>query len=196
MTGVPAVRTERLLLRGWTGADRAPFAVMNADPRVMEHFPETYSRERSDALVDRIEQRWRDHGYSLWAVERLDSGDFIGYVGLSAATFEAPFTPAVEVGWRLATEHWGHGFATEGARAALDHGFGPWGMAEIVSFTAVGNVRSWRVMERLGMIRDPASDFEHPAVPAGHPSKPHVFFRMPRERWLELSGRRGGNRSG
>lgn len=192
MTDVPTVRTGRVLLRGWTDADRAPFAAMNADARVMEHFPETYSRERSDAFVDRIEQRWRDLGYSLWAVERLDSEEFIGYVGLWPATFEAPFTPAVEVGWRLAAEHWGHGFATEGARAALDHGFGPCGLDEIVSFTAVRNVRSWRVMERLGMLRDPTGDFEHPAAPAGHPSRPHVFYRMPRGRWLDLSGQLGG----
>ena len=161
---------------------------MNADPRVMEHFPAPYTRERSDAFVDRIEACWQEHGYGLWAVERPDLGVFIGFVGLSPATFQAAFTPTVEVGWRLAGEHWGHGFATEGAQAALSFGFGVGGLNEIVSFTARHNRRSWRVMERLGMVRDPALDFDHPAVPAAHPVRPHVFYRMTRAQWTELHG--------
>jgi ribosomal-protein-alanine N-acetyltransferase len=159
---------------------------MNADPRVMEHFPEPYPKDRSDAFVDRIEAGWQERGYGLWAVERLDLGVFIGFVGLSRATFPAAFTPAVEVGWRLAAEHWGHGFATEGARAALRFGFSVVGLTEIVSFTATRNERSRRVMERLGMVHDPALDFDHPAVPAAHPVRPHVFYRMTRARWSEL----------
>lgn len=183
MAGIPELRTERLLLRGWRPADREPFAALNADPRVMEHFPATLSRERSDAWVDRAEARWEELGYGLWAVERLDTGAFAGFIGLAPATFEAAFTPAVEVGWRLAAEHWGHGFATEGAQAALGFGFGRLGLDEIVSFTARRNVRSFRVMERLGMVREPALDFDHPSAPVGHPVRPHVFYRITRARW-------------
>ncbi len=190
---VPAsIRTERLLLRPWQDGDRAPFAAMNADPRVMQHFPEPYTRARSDAFVDRIGGRWAELGYGLWAVERFDSADFIGYVGLWPATFPASFTPAVEVGWRLAAGHWGQGFATEGGAAALDYGFATVGLAEIVSFTARRNVPSRRVMERLGMLRDPAMDFDHPKVPERHPVRPHVFYRMTRERWAELAASASG----
>lgn len=185
---VPEVRTARLLLRGWRDADREPFAAMNSDPVVMEHFPETYGRERSDAFVDRIMARWAELRYGLWAAERLDSREFIGYVGLWPATFEAPFTPAVEVGWRLAAAHWGHGFATEGARQALRYGFDTVGLDEIVSFTAVGNVRSWRVMQRLGMVRDEAGDFEHPNIPPGHPVRPHVLYRLSAAGWRAAAG--------
>jgi RimJ/RimL family protein N-acetyltransferase len=185
VTSVPTVRTSRLQLRGWRDTDREPFAAMNADPRVMEHLLEPLTRERSDSFIDRIEARWRALGYSLWAAERRDCGTFIGYVGLWPATFDAGFTPAVEVGWRLAARHWGNGLATEGARAALDHGFETAGLDEIVSFTAVRNARSWRVMGRLGMQRDASGDFEHPAVPRGHPARPHVLYRLPRQRWLE-----------
>ncbi len=185
MNEVPTLRSQRLLLRAWQASDREPFAALNADARVMEHYPEPYSRERSDAFADRIEAGWQQHGYGLWAVERLDQGCFIGYLGLWPATFPAPFTPAVEVGWRLAVQHWGSGFATEGAAAALEFGFLTLGLAEIVSFTARRNVRSWRVMQRLGMTRDHAADFDHPAVPAGHPVQPHVLYRLTRDRWAQ-----------
>lgn len=188
MAGVPELRTERLLLRGWRAADREPFAALNADPRVMEHFPAALSRERSDAWVDRAEARWAEHGCGLWAVERQDTGAFTGFIGLAPATFAAAFTPAVEVGWRLAAEHWGHGFATEGAEAALGFGFGRLGLDEIVSFTARRNVRSFRVMERLGLVHEPALDFDHPAVPVGHPVRPHVFYRITRPQWTERHG--------
>ncbi|WP_461023593.1 GNAT family N-acetyltransferase [Thalassiella azotivora] len=176
-------RTARLLLRPWRDDDRDPFAAMNADPRVMEHFVAPSTREGSDAFVDRIRQRWDDDGYGLWALERLDTGAFIGFTGLAPARFEAPFTPAVEVGWRLARDAWGHGFATEAATEALRFGFEDVGLTEIVSFTAVGNVRSQRVMERIGLVRDPDGDFDHPAVPAGHPVRPHVLYRLPRTTW-------------
>jgi RimJ/RimL family protein N-acetyltransferase len=185
---VPEVRTERLSLRGWRATDREPFAAMNADPRVMEHFPATLTRQASDALVDRIQARWREFGYGLWAVERLDTGAFAGFIGLAPVSLQAPFAPAVEVGWRLAAEHWGQGFATEGARAALGFGFGPLDLAEIVSFTARRNVRSRRVMERLGLVREPELDFDHPAVPVGHPVRPHVLYRITRPQWTERSG--------
>ena len=174
-----SIRTERLLLRRFRDADREPFAELNADPRVMEHFVRPLTRAESDDFVDRIEERFRRQGYSLWAVEVRGGAPFIGYVGLWDATFEAPFTPAVEVGWRLAAPAWGHGYATEAAEAALDDGFVRVGLPEILSFTAAANRRSRAVMERLGMGRDPAGDFAHPAVPEGHPVRPHVLYRFP-----------------
>lgn len=173
--------TERLILREWRDADVAPFIKMNADPVVMEFFPQTLSEERTRRFVDLIRTRWRELGYSLWAVERKDMGTFIGYVGLWPATFPAHFTPAVEVGWRLAADQWGQGYATEGARAALEYAFGKLDFKEIVSFTSTINMRSWRVMERLGMRRDLSGDFEHPNVPEGHPLRPHVLYRIRRE---------------
>ena len=176
--GCPLIVTERLLLRDWRDSDLAPFVAMNADPVVMEFFPETYSEERTRRFVERIRERWTELGYGLWAVERKDTERFIGYVGLWPAAFPAHFTPAVEVGWRLAADQWGHGYATEGAQAALDYGFNTVGLKEIVSFTSAINVRSWRVMERLGMRRDVSGDFEHPDVPEGHPVRPHVLYRI------------------
>jgi RimJ/RimL family protein N-acetyltransferase len=175
---VPEVLTPRLLLRGWRSGDLGPFARLNADPRVTEHFASALERHESDALVTRIGACWAERGYGLWAVEVRASARFVGYVGLWPAEFAAPFTPAVEVGWRLAPEAWGHGYATEGGRAALQHGFGVLGLAEVVSFTAVANARSRRVMERLGMRRDPAGDFEHPHVDPGHPARAHVLYRL------------------
>jgi len=181
VSGPPSLRTERLLLRGWRPADLEPFAALNADPRVMEHFPAPQTREVSDAFVEKIQGQWQELGYSLWAAERLDTGTFIGFIGLMLATFDAPFTPVVEVGWRLATEHWGRGFATEGGRASLKHAFGTLGLAEVVSFTARSNLPSQRVMQRIGMVHDPAMDFDHPNVPEGHRVRPHVFYRITRE---------------
>jgi RimJ/RimL family protein N-acetyltransferase len=170
--------TPRLRLRPWTDADREPFARMNADPRVMEHFPGTLSRSDSDALADRIARHIDEHGWGLWAVEIPGVTLFAGYIGLSKPTFSAPFTPCVEVGWRIAHEHWGHGYATEGARAALELGFGRLGLHEIVSFTVPANVRSRRVMERLGMSRNPDDDFDHPGLPPDHRLRRHVLYRI------------------
>jgi len=171
------LRTERLLLRRWRDDDRAPFAAMNADPRVMEHFPAALSAAESDALVERIERSFDERGYGLWALERIDDGAFLGFTGLLDVGFEAPFTPALEVGWRLAAGAWGRGYATEAGRASLAHAFAVIGAAEVVSFTAVVNVRSQRVMQRLGMTHDPADDFEHPLVAAGDRLRPHVLYR-------------------
>jgi RimJ/RimL family protein N-acetyltransferase len=176
------LHTPRLLLRRWRQADREPFATLNADPVVMEHFPAPLHREESDALVDRIESGFEERGWGLWAVEVPGAAAFVGFVGLNPATFDAPFTPAVEVGWRLAREHWGHGYATEGARAALRFGFDELAVDEIVSFTTHGNTRSRRVMERLGMRRDPADDFDNPNVPPGDPLRLHVLYRLDRAR--------------
>ncbi|HEY4027802.1 MAG TPA: GNAT family N-acetyltransferase [Candidatus Dormibacteraeota bacterium] len=176
----PELRTQRLLLRRWRDADREPFAALNADPIVMEHYPARLSREESDRMVDRIEATFDELGYSLWAVEVADGGAFAGCVGLHAATFEAHFTPAVEVGWRLAHERWGRGYASEAARAVVAFGFEEVGLDEIVSFTVPANVRSWRVMERIGMTRDPADDFDHPVLPPGDPLRRHLLYRLRR----------------
>ncbi|MFC3688030.1 GNAT family N-acetyltransferase [Aquipuribacter hungaricus] len=181
-------RTQRLLLRGFTDADREPFAALNSDPAVMEHFPSPVDRARSDALVDRVRAGWADRGWGLWAVERADTGEMVGFTGLSPATFDAPFTPAVEVGWRLARAHWGQGFATEAALASLRVAFEDLGVGEVVSFTAVTNSRSRAVMERLGMHRDPADDFPYPSIPEGHPLRPHVLYRLDAATWRLRQG--------
>jgi RimJ/RimL family protein N-acetyltransferase len=179
------IRTDRLLLRRWRPEDRAPFAKMNADPAVREHYPGLMSREQSDAFVDRIEAHWTDHGWGLWAVEVPGVAPFIGYVGLWPGEDVASGT--VEVGWRLARDHWGHGYATEAAREAIRFGFEELGLDEIVSFTVPQNERSWRVMERIGLRRDPARDFDHPNVDAGaypHLVR-HVMYRLRRAEWPE-----------
>jgi RimJ/RimL family protein N-acetyltransferase len=182
VSDVPPLCTRRLLLRRWCSGDREPFAAMNADRQVMEHFPSMLSRADSDAFVDRIEAGFAERGYGLWAVEVVATGQFIGFTGLNPATFPAAFTPAVEIGWRLAQSAWGHGYATEAAGAAVRFAFIEAGLAELVSFTAAGNVRSQAVMRRIGMIRDPADDFDHPGLPAGHPLRRHVLYRLPRDR--------------
>lgn len=170
-------------MRGWRPADREPFAAMNADPEVMEHFPATLSRAESDMLVDRIEAAFARDGFGLWALEVTETGAFIGFTGLITQTFEAHFTPAVEVGWRLARTAWGHGYASEAARAALAYGFDHAGLTEIVSMTTVTNTRSQAVMRRIGMTRDPADDFEHSKIPAGSPLRPHVLYRITADDW-------------
>ena len=177
--------TPRLLLRRWRREDREPFAALNADPEVMRHFRAPLDRAASDAFVDRIEASFDELGYGLWAVEVVADGRFIGFTGLARHTFPAPFTPCVEVGWRLARDAWGHGYATEAARAALDVGFGELRLAEIVSMTAASNVRSQAVMRRLGMTRDAADDFAHPSLPEDHPLRPHVLYRISRARWAQ-----------
>jgi RimJ/RimL family protein N-acetyltransferase len=174
---VTELRTERLLLRPWRDEDRAPFAALNADPVVMEHFPSTMTRERSDAFVDFNIATIAERGWGLWAVEVTDTQTFIGFVGLNEPTFDAHFTPAVEIGWRLARDAWGHGYATEAARAVLAFAFGELGLDEVVSFTTVENRRSRRVMERIGMTYDAAGDFDHPNV-TDERIRPHVLYRL------------------
>jgi len=172
------LRTERLLLRRWLPNDREPFAALNADPRVMEFLGTPLSREQSDAFIAKIEARFAEHGFGWFAVEIPGVTPFAGFVGLSVPSLVAHFTPCVEVGWRLAERYWGHGYATEGARAALRYGFQTLGLREIVAQTVPANVRSRHVMEKLGMTRDPADDFEHPQVPEGSPLRPHVLYRV------------------
>jgi RimJ/RimL family protein N-acetyltransferase len=180
MSAIATLQTSRLRLRPWRDEDLDPFAELNADPRVMEFFPSTLDRGESDALVLRIRDHFARRGFGQWAVEVPGVADFIGFVGLSVPRFEANFTPCVEIGWRLAREHWGQGYATEAARAALEFGFRDLALEEIVSFTTTANLRSRAVMERIGMTRTPADDFDHPAIPEGHPLRRHVLYRARR----------------
>jgi len=170
------VRTARLQLRQWREDDLAPFASLNADPEAMRFFSSTLTREESDSLARRAQLQIAERGWGLWGVEVVDSGRFIGFVGLAEPRFEAHFTPAVEVGWRLARDAWGHGYAAEGGRAALAFAFDELALEEVVSFTAVVNERSRKVMERLGMTHDPADDFDHPSIADG-PLRRHVLYR-------------------
>lgn len=169
--------TDRLLLRQWHDADLEPFAHLNADAEVMRYFPAPLDRARSDALAQRARSSIAGRGWGLWAVEVRTDHTFIGFVGLAEPSFDAHFTPAVEVGWRLARRFWGHGYATEAARVAVAYGFDDLGLSEIVSFTAELNLPSQRVMQRLGMSHDPADDFDHPALP-GSPLQRHVLYRL------------------
>jgi ribosomal-protein-alanine N-acetyltransferase len=172
------LETSRLLLRRFSEGDRAPFARINADPRVMEFMPACLSRRESDLLLDRIEDHFRKHNFGLYAVELRETRAFVGFVGLATPRFEAHFTPCVEIGWRLSADHWGRGLATEGARAVASHAFEVLRLDELVSFTSTANIRSRRVMERIGMTRDPSDDFDYPALPEGHPLRRHVLYRL------------------
>lgn len=188
----PVLRTDRLLLRPWRPDDRSAFARMNADPAVTEFLVAPLTREESDAFADRIEGGLAEHGFGLWAVEEAETGAFLGYAGLLRQSFRAPFTPAVEVGYRLARRAWGHGYATEAAQAALGFGFEQAALTEIVSMTAVGNSRSRRVMEKLGMTHDSRDDFDHPRIPDGHPLKRHVLYRISDAGWRAQQTRQTG----
>jgi RimJ/RimL family protein N-acetyltransferase len=186
-------RTSRLVLRQWRERDRGPFAALNADPSVMEYYPAVLNRTESDAMVDRCVEQLRRDGYGQWAVEVRASGEFIGFVGLAAPSWKAAFTPCTEIGWRLARSAWGHGYATEAARAALATAFGPAGLHEVVSFTTTGNLRSQKVMQRLGMTRDPAEDFDHPLVIDG-PLRRHVLYRLKNDDLPFRPGHQGAGR--
>lgn len=177
------LRTDRLVLRRWRPSDLDPFAVLNADPEVMEHLPAALDRPGSDALAALADASFDQHGFGLWAVEVRASGGFIGFTGLAIPRFQAHFTPAVEIGWRLARPAWGCGHATEAAGAVLDDAFGRIGLSDVVSFTSVGNTRSRAVMRRLGMTHDQAEDFDHPSLPPGHPLRRHVLYRLDAAAW-------------
>jgi RimJ/RimL family protein N-acetyltransferase len=179
-TANPVIETPRLILRRWRDEDLAPFAALNADPRVMEFLPKPLDWAESDAMAARIRGAFDQQPFGLWAVEVKAGTSFIGYVGLSVPKFEAAFTPCVEIGWRVAFDYWGRGYATEAARAALHYAFETLKLAEVVSFTVPANERSWRVMERLGMKRSPAEDFDHPNLAEGHPLRRHVLYRLSR----------------
>jgi RimJ/RimL family protein N-acetyltransferase len=182
----PHLTTERLLMRGWLDTDRAPYAVLNGDPDVMQHFPSRLTPEQSDEMVDRMMAAWADRGFGLWAVERLDTSEFIGFVGLSVPMWQAAFTPCVEVGWRLGKQHWGNGFAPEAATAALGWGFENIEPPddEIVSFATEANLKSQRVMEKIGMHRAVGGEFDHPLLP-NWVDRRHVLYRINREQYAE-----------
>jgi RimJ/RimL family protein N-acetyltransferase len=172
------ISTERLILRRWQDSDRQPFAEINADPRVMEFFPNTLTREQSDRVVDRIEASFTQRGFGLCAVELRSDRSFLGFIGLSVPNFEAHFTPCVEIGWRLAANTWGQGFAPEGASAMAAYAFNTLKLDSLVSFTAEQNIRSRRVMEKIGMTFNPADTFDHPNLPEGHQLRRHVLYRL------------------
>ena len=168
----------RVRLRQWEARDCAPFAELNADPVATEFFPTTLTRVESDGLVDRLREAIAEDGWGFWCLE-VD-GSCVGFTGLNVPNFEAPFMPAIEIGWRMLPRYWGHGYATEAARLALDFAFNVLHAPEIVAFTAVGNVRSRAVMDRIGMRHDAAADFDHPRVALGHPLRRHVLYRISR----------------
>lgn len=178
------LHTERLRLRRWAPGDRAPFAALNADPHVMEYFVSVLRREESDALAARIDSAFEQRGFGFWAVEIPTVTPFAGFVGLSVPRFAAHFTPCVEIGWRLAEPYWNRGYASEGARAALRFGFERAHLEEIVAFTVPTNLRSRRVMEKIGMTHNPADDFDHPSIPERHPLRRHVLYRITSDRFL------------
>ena len=184
MSNGPRIETERLVLRRWQPEDLDPFASLNADPTVMEHFPATMTRRQTEQMILRIQQGFEVNGFGLWALEAKADRSFVGFCGLSEPSFQAHFMPAVEVGWRLAKEYWGHGYATESAAAAVTFGFTEARLAEIVSFTIPENERSIAVMERLGMSHDRADDFDHPLFMDDDRLRRHVLYRLEAGRWL------------
>ena len=174
----PTLQTARLVLRAWRPEDLDPFAALNQDPEVMRYFPALLSREESDALAHSSIQGLEARGWGRWAVERPGIAAFIGCIGLSVPTWEAHFSPCVEIVWRLAKDSWGQGLAPEGARAVLAFAFERIGLAAVVSCTSLLNRPSIRVMEKVGMLRNPEDDFDHPKVPDGHPLRKHVLYRL------------------
>ncbi|UVE18428.1 GNAT family N-acetyltransferase [Pseudomonas sp. LS44] len=177
------LETPRLYLRRWQAADLEPMAALCADAEVMRYFPAPLSRAETEALLARIHAHFAEHGFGPWALQRKDSGALIGFTGLGRVNFAAPFTPAVEIGWRLARAHWRQGFASEAARAALQCAFERLELAQVVSFTTLSNLPSQGVMQALGMRRDAADDFDHPGLAAGDPLRRHVLYRLDRADW-------------
>jgi RimJ/RimL family protein N-acetyltransferase len=177
---VSILETERLILRRWNASDCALLHEINQDPNVMEYFPGLVDLEGTERLIEKITHHFDKHGYTLYAAERKDTGEFIGFIGLLTPAFDAHFTPTTEIGWRLSSKHWGQGFATEGAKACLDYAFRVLKIPEIVSFTAVGNIKSRRVMEKIGLAHDEEDDFDHPGLPDNSPLKRHVLYRLTR----------------
>ncbi|MBS1957092.1 MAG: GNAT family N-acetyltransferase [Cyanobacteria bacterium SZAS-4] len=179
------LQTDRLLLRRWKDSDSPPFSAMNADPVVMRHFPKMLTSDESQALIEKIEKFFEKESFGLWAVELASNQNFIGFVGLWRPTFDAHFTPCVEIGWRLAKEFWGQGYAPEAAKKVLEDGFERIGLDEIVAMTALPNKNSMRVMEKIGMTYDPLDNFMHPSLVDGHHLKEHVLYRIQKSDWIE-----------
>lgn len=185
---IPELQTRRLRLRAWRDEDLPLFAELHADSEVTQHLLGPLTRPQSDALVGRITEHFLREGFGFWAVEAPGVASFIGMVGIGIPSYTAPFTPCVEVGWRLARQYWGQGFATEAAQAALEFGFETIDLTEIVALTVPGNARSRAVMSKLGMTREASDDFDHPLVPVGHDLTRHVLYRLPKEAWLRTRG--------
>lgn len=184
MTPILHLESARLVMRPWRDEDLPAFAELCADPQVMRYFPDTLSRLQSAAVIGRIRGHFAENGFGLWALERKDTGQFIGFTGLNRVEFDASFTPAVEIAWRLAREHWGLGYASEAAWTTLRCGFGQLDLDEMVAFTATANLASEKVMQAIGMRRE-GSDFDHPELPEGHPLRRHLLYRITRAQWLD-----------
>ncbi|MBD1588946.1 GNAT family N-acetyltransferase [Pseudomonas typographi] len=185
MEPILELHSPRLRLRQWRDADLDGFAAMCADPQVMRYFPATLSRLETAALIGRIRGHFNEYGFGLWALEHTATGEFIGLTGLARVNFDAHFVPAVEIGWRLAREHWGLGYASEAAYTCFACAFGQLALEQVVAFTAEANVPSQKVMQAVGMACDPGDDFDHPALPAGHPLRRHRLFRIGRAQWQQ-----------
>ena len=183
MTKNSIIKTERLVLRQWREEDLEPFVKMNADSKVREFFPGLMSREECERSIKLMSGHINRFGWGFWAVSLMASDEFIGFIGLEDVYCQAHFIPAVEIGWRLAIDYWGKGYATEGAKAALTYGFETLNLDEIVSFTAMQNMRSRRIMEKIGMRHDPGDDFDHPKLPEGHKLQRHVLYRLKQNEW-------------
>jgi len=185
------IESKRLILRPWKEADRQPFADMSADKDVMEYLLPLKPHDAYHTWIDRQIENHERRGMCFWAVEAKQDGAFVGAVGLLPVTYEAHFTPAVEVGWRIARPFWGLGYAPEAAAAAIRFGFESLQLPEIVSNAGVANEKSMRVMAKLGMLRDLDGDFDHPLVPEGNPLRRQVLYRLTRSRWLVQSAAPG-----
>ena len=185
MEQIKELESARLRLRPWRDTDLPEFAAMSADPQVMRYFPAPLSRLESAALIGRIRGHFAEYGYGLWALERKATGAFIGFTGLLNVNFDAPSSPAVEIGWRLDPQQWGLGYASEAAWAVLRCAFDRLALDQVVSFTSQLNLPSQKVMQAIGMQHDPDGDFEHPRLPEGHPLRSHVLYRITRAQWLE-----------
>jgi RimJ/RimL family protein N-acetyltransferase len=180
------IETDRIIMRNWQDGDLEQLFEINQDPRVMEYFPKLQDREYTNNIIERSKRLYGEKGYGFFACELKSTGEFIGFVGLWDTHFDAHFTPAVEIGWRLAYKHWGQGYATEAAKAVLDYAFNKLNLPEIVSLAAVGNRRSRNVMEKIGMIEDPEGEFEHPLLAEGHPLRRHALYRINKDQYLNL----------
>lgn len=177
------IQTERLILRQWCDQDIDPYRKLNADPKVMEFFPNTWSQEASDISLKSARNHIEKYGWGKWAVSLLKTGEFIGRIGLEDVDFQASFSPNIELGYRIAYKYWGNGYAVEGAKAALEHGFRQLNLEEIVAFTPMQNMRSQIVMQRIGMHHSPKDDFDHPKLPKEHRLSKHVLYRLNKMDW-------------
>ncbi len=180
------LETERLRLRTWKESDKTPYFQLNQDPKVTEFLPRSITQDEATQFINRTNSHQERYGYSLWATELRASNQLIGFIGLTTIEWEAPFTPAVEIGWRLASPFWENGYATEGAKATLNYGFNHCSLTKIISFTVPANKRSIRVMEKIGMKRDFQGDFLHPKLATTHPLAPHVLYKATQERVIHV----------